>query len=90
MPADVRVDGIETSEDMVNINMTADQQISVGQMLLNFQGVTLLQNVSIPSMAQSEDEAGNKIWSYTVSAYYTDAELNNEEETTEGGVELNE
>lgn len=90
LPADVRVDGIETSEDMVNINMTADQQISVGQMLLNFQGVTLLQNVSIPSMAQSEDEAGNKIWSYTVSAYYTDAELNNEEETTEGGVELNE
>lgn len=90
LPADVRVDGIETSQDMVNINMTADQQISIGQMLLNFQNVTLLQNVSIPSIAQSEDEAGNEIWSYTVSAYYTDAELNQEEETTEGGADLNE
>lgn len=89
LPADVKVEGIETTEDTVNINMTSDQPVSAGQMLLNFQNVTLLQNITIPSMAQSEDEAGNKTWSYTVNAYYTDAQMDTES-TTEGGMDTNE
>lgn len=89
LPADVKVEGIETTEDTVNINMTTDQPVSAGQMLLNFQNVTLLQNITIPSMVQSEDEAGNKTWSYTVNAYYTDAQMDTES-TIEGGMDSNE
>ena len=74
LPSSVKVESIQTDEDLITINMTADRKITVGQMLLNFQDVTLLQNVSIPSLVEnSDDETGAKEWSYTVNGYYTDA-----------------
>lgn len=76
LPHNIKVESIQTDSDLITINMTADQKITVGQMLLNFQDVTLLQNVSIPSMKENGDEeGGNTTWSYTVNASYTDAML---------------
>lgn len=74
LPSSVTVESIQTEEDLITINMKADKKITVGQMLLNFQEVTLLDNVSIPSLVESEDEeTGTSEWTYTVSGYYTDA-----------------
>lgn len=81
LPSSVKVESFDASGDVVNLNMTTDQKTTVGQMLLNFQNVTLLQNVSIPSMAEAEDEAGNKTWSFTVTAYYTEAQMDTEAQT---------
>jgi type IV pilus assembly protein PilN len=56
--------------------MEADRKVTVGQMLLNFADVTLLENLSIPSMSEESDEdSGTVTWTYTLNAYYTGAFL---------------
>lgn len=71
LPGKIHVESMQTTGDTVTMNMVSDTKITVGQMLINFQEVTLLQNVSIPAMAENEDDAGNTEWSYTVNATYT-------------------
>ena len=98
LPSEIHVESIQTDDSMVTLNMVADKKVTVGQMLLNFQEVTLLQNLDIPSMAEDVDDAGNTQWTYTLNAYYTpivydgDAENTEDttEETTEGEAETNE
>lgn len=76
LPNNVKVDSIQTDADLVTINMETDEQISVGQMLLNFEDVTLLQDLSIPSMSEEKDEdSGVSKWTYTLNGYYTGAFL---------------
>ena len=51
-----------------------------GQMLLNFQNVTLLTDPSIPSMSeQTDEESGSNEWTYTVNAYYADVQESEEQ-----------
>lgn len=71
LPSKIHIESMQASGDSVTMNMISDKKITVGQMLLNFQEVTLLQNVSIPAMTENEDDAGNTEWSYTVNATYT-------------------
>lgn len=74
LPHNIKVESIETDSDLITISMTADQKITVGQMLLNFQNVTLLQNPSIPSLTENKaEDGGPTTWTYTLSANYTDA-----------------
>lgn len=70
LPSKIHIESMQASGDSVTMNMISDKKITVGQMLLNFQEVTLLQNVSIPAMTENEDDAGNTEWSYTVNATY--------------------
>ena len=73
LPHNIKVESIETDSDLITISMTADQKITVGQMLLNFEDVTLLQNPSIPTMTENEaEDGGPTTWSYTLNANYTD------------------
>ena len=95
MPREIHVTSIQTDNSMVVLNMVADKKVTVGQMLLNFQEVTLLHDLDIPQMTEETDDAGNTTWTYTLNAYYTpivyegDA-VDNTEETTEGEAETNE
>lgn len=81
LPKDVKVVSIDTDSSIVNLNLVADTKVTVGQMLLNFQDVTLLQGVSIQTMAENEDDAGNTEWSYTVNAVYMPMLLQQMEQT---------
>lgn len=90
LPREVQVENLETDSNTVTLNLTTDSKVTVGQMLLNFQDVTLLQSVSIPSMIENEDDAGNTTWSYTVNAVYTLLPAADGEVMTEGEVESNE
>ena len=66
LPNDVKVESIQTDADLVSINLKTDKEIAVGQMLLNFADVTLLQDLSIPSMSEEkDDESGVSTWTYT-------------------------
>ena len=66
---------MQTDDNLITLNMTADRKITVGQMLLNFQNVTLLTDPSIPSMSeQTDEESGTSEWTYTLNAYYGDLE----------------
>ena len=92
LPKNIHVESMQANNDMVTMTMVADKKVTVGQMLLNFQNVSLLENVTIPSMAENEDEAGNTNWSYTVNAVYTTAQMEDSstEQTEEGEGETNE
>ena len=92
LPREIHVESIEANESMVVLNMVADKKITVGQMLLNFQDVTLLQSLDIPSMTEVTDDTGNTTWNYTLNAYYTPITYEGDvvEETTKGEAETNE
>lgn len=89
LPREIHVKSIQTDDSMVILNMVADKKVTVGQMLLNFQDVTLLHDLDIPQMVEETDDAGNKTWTYTLNAYYTPINYDGDiedvtEETTEG------
>ena len=74
LPSYIQVESLQADGDTVTMNMTADRKITVGQMLLNFQNVTLLENLSIPSMSEETDEeTGIAKWKYSMSGQYTSA-----------------
>lgn len=76
LPTTIHVKSIQTDGSLVTLNMEADRKVTVGQMLLNFADVTLLENLSIPSMSEESDEdSGTVTWTYTLNAYYTGAFL---------------
>lgn len=75
LPSAIKVTSMQTDDNLITLNMTADRKITVGQMLLNFQNVTLLTDPSIPSMSeQTDEESGKGEWTYTLNAYYGDLE----------------
>lgn len=75
LPSAIKVTSMQTDDNLITLNMTADRKITVGQMLLNFQNVTLLTDPSIPSMSeQADEESGKSEWTYTLNAYYGDLE----------------
>lgn len=83
LPSDIKVESIQTDADTVSINLSSEKQIVVGQMLLNFQKVTLLSDLSIPSMSeQTDEESGVTEWTYTLNAYYAQ-EQESEEQANE-------
>lgn len=95
LPTTIKVESIQTEGSSVNLSMVSEDKISVGQMLLNFQDVTLLRNISIPSMKKNVDEeSGDSSWTYAVTANYTpkllDGLTEGETEATTEGVETNE
>lgn len=76
LPTTIHVKSIQTDGSLITLNMEADRKVTVGQMLLNFADVTLLENPSIPSMSEESDEdSGTVTWTYTLNAYYTGAFL---------------
>ena len=70
--SEIHVESMQANNDSVTLNMVSDTKITAGQMLLNFQDVTLLTNVSIPAMQEDEDDAGNTQWHYSVNAVYSE------------------
>lgn len=75
LPSAIKVTRMQTDDNLITLDMTADRKITVGQMLLNFQNVTLLTDPSIPSMSeQTDEESGKREWTYTLNAYYGDLE----------------
>ena len=75
LPSAIKVTSMQTDDNLITLNMTTDRKITVGQMLLNFQNVTLLTDPSIPSMSeQTDEESGKREWTYTLNAYYGDLE----------------
>lgn len=80
LPSAIKVTSMQTDDNLITLDMTADRKITVGQMLLNFQKVTLLRDPSIPSMSeQTDEESGSSEWTYTVNAYYADVQESEEQ-----------
>ncbi len=72
LPKQMQVSTLQTSEDKVTLTITTKTKISVAKMLVEFEGIDLLTNVNVASIAGAESE-NDKIDEYTfsVTADYT-------------------
>ena len=96
LPNSMTVQSVVIVEDSITLNVTCDKKLTAAQMLLNFQNIPFLGNISIPSMAESEDASGDTIWQFSVLANYVEtqtdasdsqAEILESEDVQEGGTE---
>lgn len=72
LPKQMQVSTLQTTEDKVTLTITTKTKISVAKMLVEFEGIDLLTNVNVASIAEAESE-NDKIDEYTfsVTADYT-------------------
>ena len=72
LPKQMQVSTLQTTEDKVTFTITTKTKISVAKMLVEFEGIDLLTNVNVASIAGAESE-NDKIDEYTfsVTADYT-------------------
>ena len=72
LPKQMQVSTLQTTEDKVTLTITTKTKISVAKMLVEFEGIDLLTNVNVASIAGAESE-NDKIEEYTfsVTADYT-------------------
>lgn len=72
LPKQMQVSTLQTTEDKVTLTITTKTKISVAKMLVEFEGIDLLTNVNVASIAGAESE-NDKMDEYTfsVTADYT-------------------
>lgn len=72
LPKQMQVSTLQTTEDKVTLTITTKTKISAAKMLVEFEGIDLLTNVNVASIAGAESE-NDKIDEYTfsVTADYT-------------------
>ena len=72
LPKQMQMSTLQTTEDKVTLTITTKTKISVAKMLVEFEGIDLLTNVNVASIAGAESE-NDKIDEYTfsVTADYT-------------------
>lgn len=72
LPKQMQVSTLQSTEDKVTLTITTKTKISVAKMLVEFEGIDLLTNVNVASIAGAESE-NDKIDEYTfsVTADYT-------------------
>lgn len=70
LPTSMTVQNLTIIESSITLNMSCDHKLTAAQMLLNFKEIPFLQDVTIPTMAEVEDESGNTSWQFTVTASY--------------------
>lgn len=71
LPKQMQVSTLQSAEDKVTLTITTKTKISVAKMLVEFEGIDLLTNVNVASIAG--DDASGKVDKYTfsVTADYT-------------------
>lgn len=79
LPKQMQVSTLQTTEDKVTLTITTKTKISVAKMLVEFEGIDLLTNVNVASIAGAESE-NDKIDEYTFSVTADYAQLPTKEE----------
>ena len=72
MPKGVTVQALSISGDNITINMTSTTKLTTAQMLLNFEEIPFIDNLSIPSMVEADNISGGTVWQYTLLANYVE------------------
>lgn len=79
LPKQMQVSTLQTTEDKVTLTITTKTRISVAKMLVEFEGIDLLTNVNVASIAGAESE-NDKIDEYTLSVTADYTQLPTKEE----------
>lgn len=72
LPKTATVQSLSIAGDTITLNISCDKMITAASLLMNFGEIPMLTNVTIPSVAENVDEAGNNVWQFTVMADYQD------------------
>ena len=83
LPTTASVQDLTVTESNISFNITSDVKLTTAQLLMNFKEIPFLGNLSVPSMTEQSDDAGNIVWQYTLSATYVEPETETEEESAE-------
>lgn len=85
LPTTASVQDLTVTESNINFNITSDVKLTTAQLLMNLKEIPFLGNLSVPSMSEQTDDAGNTVWQYTLSATYIEPqpETETEEESAE-------
>ena len=70
LPRTMTVESLSVDENKISLNVACDVKMTAAAFLVHMQNITTLTNVAIPSMAETEDAAGNKVWKFSVLADY--------------------
>ena len=70
LPKAATVQSMSITGDTVTLNISCDKMITAAALLMNFSEIPMLTDVTIPSVAENVDEAGNSVWQFTVIANY--------------------
>lgn len=79
MPKGVTVQALSISGDNITINMTSTTKLTTAQMLLNFEEIPFIDNLSIPSMVEADNISGGTVWQYTLLANYVEPQETQED-----------
>lgn len=80
MPKGVTVQALNISGDNITINMTSTTKLTTAQMLLNFEEIPFIDNLSIPSMVEADNISGGTVWQYTLLANYVQPQETQEDD----------
>jgi type IV pilus assembly protein PilM len=72
LPTSMAVENMSISGNSITMNVSCDTKMTTVQFLLNMGEIPFLGNVSIASMAESQDDAGESTWTFSVMADYVE------------------
>lgn len=83
LPSTMKVSTLQSTETGISMTITSDTDISIARMLMNLEelkkdDIPILTNISIPSVAATEEEDGTK-YNFSVTADYVTSEISDEE-----------
>lgn len=80
LPTPVTVQSMSIVESNITLNVTCDYKLTAAQLLLNFEEIPFLANISIPSMTENEEANGGTVWQFTIMADYVEPPVETESE----------
>lgn len=83
LPKKVTVQSMEIMDNAITLNLSSTQKLEAARLLMNLKEISFLKDISIPSIAESENDSGRKTWEYTIMVNYKTPEEVALEEITE-------
>lgn len=72
LPKEMRVSQFNSDGASINMSITTKRKISVAAMLVNFEGIDYLTNVSVPAISYGESDDKKIEYTFSVTASFTE------------------
>jgi Tfp pilus assembly PilM family ATPase/Tfp pilus assembly protein PilN len=82
-PKKVTVKNLNITDGVITMSVTSPRKLEAAQLLINLKEISLIQDISIPSIAKSDND-GTAEWQYTILASYKPQEELDALEAEEG------
>lgn len=79
LPATMTVQSFSASDSTVAMSIACTEKMTAAQLLINLQEIPFLDNFTIPSLVESQDDYGNTQWQFSITASYVEPPAEEEE-----------